>query len=164
MILDFLSRKKAAEFLGISVRTLDRKVRGKILRSHRRGRKIFFLRKDLESFAKIPEPQPSVFSQFPTEKNDEIPKVFSEFLEKLRQDLKEKDSKIIQLNFELGKWQQIAKNSIPLLEVKNIQKNEQEKIKILQKKLKKTEISKFFFVAIAGIAILFLGIILSVFR
>lgn len=159
---DFVTREEAADMLGISTRTLDRYVQRKILRTHRRGRKALFLRPDVESIAS-PEPEKTHFiseETLPQEsslESDMAP--FANLIREMHHEIQKKDGEIAKLSFELGKWQEISKNSIPLLESKKKDDHFSLQIDHLQESLRSARNGRLVFFALFTVSIGILGIL-----
>ena len=131
-----LSRQDVADKLGISTRSVDRYVKSGKLRSKKEGKTIFIHTQDVANLAGeykvqepeviIPENKKSSFQESVSEKTQSLvdPKT-SLALEKiyidLRQEIKQKDATIQDLAIKLWQAQEIAKNSVSLVEFKKSQ-------------------------------------------
>ncbi|QQS59505.1 helix-turn-helix domain-containing protein [Candidatus Peregrinibacteria bacterium] len=158
---NFVTREEAADMLGISTRTLDRYVQRKILRAHRRGRKALFLRPDVESIAS-PEPEKTHFvseeKTLPvTSENDMTP--FANLIREMHHEIQKKDGEIAKLSFELGKWQEISKNSVPLLEAKKRDNDFSLQIDHLQESLQSARNGRLIFFVLFTLSVGILGIL-----
>jgi len=135
-----LTRQDAADTLWVSTRSIDRYIRGGRLRSKKEGKIIYINDNDIENLKNGSEKQEVIIPQKVDKENrqeiretkkeisqkDENTKSESkEVLESIYQDLKQeiqkKDEIIQNLSIQLGKAEEIAKNSISLMEFKKSQ-------------------------------------------
>ncbi len=160
----YITREEAADCLGVSTRTLDRYVRKKILKSHRRGRRTMFLRLDVESVIETPTPQSHVVSEvqetLPTKQDPDIAALVS-LTTKMHHELQQKESEISRLHFQLGKYQEISKNSIPLLEAKNKERIDEKQITTLKREVRSVRSGRFFFFVLSALLLGAVGILSS---
>lgn len=156
------NRKTAAEFLNVSLRTLDRFVQEKRLKSKKIGRFIRFSREDLEkvsfpatrlaqkTFPEIkegPEESPPPIRESPTlfltphEQN-----IYQKLYEELRGEFKEQQKRLEGANYRVGHLEAQLKNAVPLLEFhknqlefKKLETGLKEENEGIKGKIKKTE-------------------------
>jgi excisionase family DNA binding protein len=163
MLETYVSREEAADFLGVSTRTLDRYVRKKILKPHRRGRRTLFLRLDVESLSDVPEPKSHVVAEqkenFLPEKPDPDIAALANLAQEMHRELQKKDQEISQLNFQLGKYQEIAKNSVPLLEARKQEQQQGAALDTMKKKLSSAQKGRMVFFGLFTICLGVIGIL-----
>jgi DNA-binding transcriptional MerR regulator len=162
---EYLAREDAAAFLGISTRTLDRYIQRKILKPHRKGKRMMFLRSDLETLGLAPDPKSQIVAEaemptLPAQPSAEMSALIS-LAQEMHRELKSKDHEIAELNFELGKYQEIAKNSVPLLEAAKRDRVSKDRLEYLQSELYKARFGKYIFLALFGFTLGALGILLN---
>ena len=153
---DFLSREETADRLEISTRTLDRYVRRKLLKPHRRGKRTMFLRADVEALASAPGPQTHVVGgggaeHLPAEQHPQLEALIS-LAQEMHGEIRKKDQEIAHLSFELGKYQEIAKNSVPLLESRKQEVAKEEEIGELKRDLISARFGKQVFLSLFGLS------------
>lgn len=133
-----ITRQEAADKLSVSTRSIDRYIKAWKLRSRKEGKIIYIHSQDIENLiwasqektpeVIIPETKTSYTQDAPRRESvsNEIADTQSRAtLEKiyldLRSEIKQKDSAIQELSLKLGQAQEIAKNSISLVEYKKSQ-------------------------------------------
>jgi excisionase family DNA binding protein len=149
---NLISRSEAASLLGISTRTLDRYVKKKMLKSHRRGRHTMFVREDVEALLEEPAATQSHVVSPSAEKTESLPQslapemtAFAGLIKEMNEQIQTKDMHIAKLNYELGKLQEIAKNSVPLLEMRNEKKEHDSDIRKMEKEIGRAKTGRFLF-------------------
>lgn len=162
---EYLAREDAAAFLGISTRTLDRYIQRRILKPHRKGKRMMFLRDDLETLGLAPDPKSQIVAEtdmpvLPAQPPAEMAALIS-LAQEMHREIKVKDQEIAQLNFELGKYQEIAKNSVPLLEAAQRDRVSKDQLNHLQTELQKARFGKYIFLSLFGFTLGALGILLN---
>ncbi len=161
-VQDYMIREEAARFLDISTRTLDRYVQRKIIKPHRRGKRTMFLRADLEALANTPgaqQPHVSTSSvDVPAEQNPQLAALIA-LAQEMHTEIGKKDQEIKHLSFELGKYQEIAKNSVPLLESRKQELSQRDQISLLERSLLRARFGRQVFVALFGVALGTVGIL-----
>lgn len=148
---NLISRTESASLLGISTRTLDRYVKKKMIKSHRRGRNTMFVRDDVEALLKEPVPSQShVVTN--TSSNSNLPETpavemtaFAGLIKEMNEQIQKKDAHIAHLNYELGKFEEVAKNSVPLLEIRNEKKEHESDVKKLETEVGRAKTGRFLF-------------------
>ena len=132
------TRQEAADILGMSTRSIDRYVKAGKLRSKKEGKIIYIHSQDIENLSgESKEKKPEViftkekvqnYQQASTTQSISQPIQDTQSratLEKiyldLRQEIKQKDQAIQDLALRLGQAQEIAKNSVSLIEFKKSQ-------------------------------------------
>ncbi len=112
-----MTREKAADFLEISTRTLDRYVRSRILPIHKKGRRAVFSKNDLLALQKSPGHKAEIADeQEALVPHQENLAAFAGLLEKMHDEMRRKDDVIFRLNFELGASREREKSMTLLLE------------------------------------------------
>lgn len=186
-----ITRQEAAEKLSISTRSVDRYIKAGKLRSKKEGKIIYIHSGDVENMLGGPaEKKPEVI--IPSESSSYTQKATGQenvtstsvadaqsraTLEKiyidLRSEVKQKDQTIQDLSIKLGQAQEIAKNSVSLIEFKKSQflleeskghlTGELEQVKKeageLQKKLKYEKSTNIMLIAFCVILMLGLGLL-----
>ncbi len=156
-------REDAAQLLEISTRTLDRYVQRKIIKAHRRGKRTMFLRADVDALANTYSAQPHIVGnnlELPAEQNPQLAALIS-LAQEMHGEIGKKNQEISELNFQLGKYQEIAKNSIPLLESRQQQADTAEQIYVLKSNLQKARFGRHVFVALFGLSIGAVGVLIQ---
>jgi len=159
---EYLTREDAANFLGISTRTLDRYVQRKIIKPRRRGRRMMFLRTDLDALANTHDPVSQVIRGDTSLSLEQAPQ-FSTLVglaQEMHREIQKKDQEIAHLHFELGKYQEIAKNSIPLLESSKRDYKNEDRVKNLTRELTNARLGKHIFLSLFGIALGAIGVLI----
>lgn len=147
---DFVTREEAADILEISTRTLDRFVRRRLLRAHRKGRRSYFLAQDIEQLKTV-TPAPEVIEPIEHLSNERsnsteiVPAepqlgsqlhedltALTDLIRDLHSEVIHKDQQIAQLNYQLGSALEKQQNSVPLLESQQQKAADQERINQLQ--------------------------------
>lgn len=158
---EFLTREKAAEFLGVSTRTLDRYVSTKVLPAHRKGRRAVFAKSDLLALQKSPGQKPEISEDqqehFPVKQNENLT-ALANLLEKMHDEIRRKDDVIFRLNFELGAAREKEKTAIPLLE--SGEKNA-EKIKRLEETLFSARVMRTLFFGLFALSLGVIGVLVN---
>lgn len=152
----YISRPEAAKLLDVSLRTLDRYVRKKNMRTKRSGRNILIVREDILQMVKRPVLESEVVSSHNGSENtseqrrNEIPSadlstsgetnsVVRQFLEDYRQQLAAKDQKIEVLQYRVGELESQLKTSVPLLEHTTSASKKDKKLQESQMKVQNLE-------------------------
>ena len=118
---NLISRQQASDLLGVSTRTLDRYVKARKLKAHKRGRATMFVREDVEAMLSA-EPQPQIETAAIAVKDEQFSNQLeglTELVGKMHNELTKKNQQIAQLNYQLGEAQQKLEHSIPLLQAQN---------------------------------------------
>jgi hypothetical protein len=147
--------------LGVSTRTLDRYVRKRVLKAHRRGRRTMFVKDDIEAINEVPTANSHVVNEeqnLPAEPQPDI-SALANLAQEMHREIQMKDHEISQLNFQLGKYQEIAKNSVPLLEAEKKDRNEQKKVDGLNHRINTLKRSRFVFLVLFAISLAIIGIL-----
>ncbi len=158
---DYLTREEAAQDLEISTRTLDRYVQRKIIKPHRRGKRTMFMRSDIQALANTPNPQTHVVdssASLPVEQNPQLQALIS-LAQEMHGEIRKKDQEIAHLSFELGKYQEIAKNSVPLLESRKQEIAKDEQISHLQRDLIGARLGRYVFLSLFGLSLGAVGVL-----
>jgi len=126
-----ITRQQAAELLNMSTRSIDRYIRAGKLRSKKDGKIIYIHEADIDNIASgWKKKQEVIVPHQETVEKKESTKIVSNqntssALEKvyidLREEMKRKDSAIQELSIRLGRAEEIAKNSVSLIEFKKSQ-------------------------------------------
>ncbi len=124
-----ITREQASEELNMSTRSIDRYIRSGKLRSKKEWKIVYIHQSDIEKLQWKNSHQEIIVkdknikktsSWF--EKKEIIPQSHNSHLDQvyydLKNELKEKDFEIKKLNIEIGKMQEIVKNSISLIDYK----------------------------------------------
>jgi predicted site-specific integrase-resolvase len=136
------TRQAAADILGISTRSIDRYVKAGKLRCKKEGKIIYIHSQDIQNLSGIPAdkktevifPKEQVSSytqkvtpsvemkthQWESQENQSRATLEKIYLD-LRQEIKQKDQALQELSLRLGQAQEIAKNSVSLIEFKKSQ-------------------------------------------
>lgn len=163
---NLIGRSEAASLLSISTRTLDRYVKKKMLKSHRRGRHTMFVRSDVEALLEEPTAtQSHVVSQKikatpPDVISPEIT-AFAGLIKEMNEQIQTKDMHIAKLNYELGKLQEITKNSVPLLEIRNEKQEHQNDLQRLEKEIGRAKTGRFLFFILFVLSLGAVGILVN---
>lgn len=159
-----MTREEAAEILGISTRTLDRYVRKKMLKPHRRGRRTMFVRIDVESLMEAPATRSHVVSH--SQPNETLPDTpspdmtaFAGLIREMNEQIQKKDAHIAHLNFEMGKLQESVHNSVPLLEMRNEKESHQQHVIELQEEVGKAKTGRLLFFILFAVSAGVIGIL-----
>lgn len=165
---ELLTREETAQFLQISTRTLDRYVRKKILKPRKDGRRTVFRRVEVEALAETPGEQPHIVSESKSKETspdtpDKNILALANLAQEMHRELKEKDEQIANLNYELGKYQEMSKNSIPLLAMEQKERNDQEKLTNVRSELHEAKTWRSVYLVLFGISLAVIGIILNYF-
>ncbi|MDD2908029.1 MAG: helix-turn-helix domain-containing protein [Candidatus Gracilibacteria bacterium] len=133
------TRQEAADMLGISTRSIDRYVKSGRLRSKKDGKVVYIKLSDLENLISggmvnqeiiVEKKQASNKSNnneayFSTSKEVDFPSniknQMDEVYDDLRNEIKEKDVVIRELSIRVGRAEEIAKNSVSLIDFKKSQ-------------------------------------------
>jgi excisionase family DNA binding protein len=127
------TRQEAAEMLSISTRSVDRYIKAGKLRSKKDGKIVFVKWSDVETLmwggkstqeVIVPQTQQTNTStqtvatkEAHTESNHMLETVYTD----LKTEIKQKDETILNLSQQLGRAEEIAKNSVSLIEFKKSQ-------------------------------------------
>jgi len=121
------TREQASSILGLSTRSIDRYIRAGKLRAKKEGKIVYIHADDIENFSGntrqeiLQSPPKNTQENLQTEvslpKSDDIGKIF----EVMQSQIAKKDQEIASLNMELGKMQEVVKNSISLVEFRKSQ-------------------------------------------
>lgn len=136
-----LGRKEAADFLDISTRTLDRYVKdGKVNFQKKKG-KILFAKEDLAHLnSKTQAHHLHVVSSVdPSPRQDLVqsaPQKYKILWEQAQNEIKEKETMLLEMNRRLGYVEAELKNSVPLLESQNSEQYLQKKLETTEQELK----------------------------
>ena len=126
------TRQEAAEVLAISTRSLDRYVKAGKLRSKKKGKIVYIKNQDVDKMAGKHKSKPQVIVSNSTSNKENIKTVvaggeindggsLSAIYTDLRKEMKHKDEMIQNLSIRLGRAEEIAKNSVNLVEFKKSQ-------------------------------------------
>lgn len=129
-----ITREEAASLLKISTRSIDRYIRSGKLRSQKEWKIVYIHEDDVNNFLwgnalkqEVIIPQPSwetapqnhtISQQVWFSKTDEN---FSLIFDKLRHEIKLKDDEIKTLSVQIGKMEEVVKNSISIIDFKKTQ-------------------------------------------
>ncbi|NUJ98227.1 helix-turn-helix domain-containing protein [Candidatus Gracilibacteria bacterium] len=129
-----LTRQEAADVLNISTRSVDRYIKAGKLRSKKDGKIIYINNNDIESMKNnglnqeviIPikvdkEDREEIIQTKAIQQEKQSEKILTTIYEDLRQEIQKKDDIIQTLSLRLGKAEEIAKNSISLMDFKKSQ-------------------------------------------
>lgn len=126
-----LTREDAADILGVTTRSIDRYVKSGKLRSEKDGKVVYINEDDVETIKTGGKAKQEVITPNKTEKmtpkstiktdSKAVSKEINNIYEDLKWEIKEKDKRISELSFKLGKMEEIAKNSISMIEFKKSQ-------------------------------------------
>ena len=175
-----ITREEAASVLNISMRTLDRYTKNGKLRTHLSpGRNILIHEKDLEKFVPTEKEKRknSTSNKSATPKKKAAPKienvpraeavevktenveekVFRELYEETSKDLKQKQEKLEAASFRVGQLEAQLKNSVPLLEHKQQEKEMLSESSRLKEKLVTSILKGWIFLGLAILAIVIAG-------
>ncbi|MDD3145239.1 MAG: helix-turn-helix domain-containing protein [Candidatus Gracilibacteria bacterium] len=129
------TRQEAADMLGISTRSIDRYVKAGRLRSKKDGKVVYINLSDLENLISggtvkqeiIVEKKQATNNEqyFSSSKEVDFPSnnknLLDEVYDDLRNEIKEKDLIIRELSIRVGRSEEIAKNSVSLIDFKKSQ-------------------------------------------
>jgi len=127
------TRNEAAEILAISTRSLDRYVKAGKLRSKKKGKIVYIKTEDVDKMAwKHKTKQQVIINSGSTKSKENIKTVvaggeannwwtLSAIYADLRREIKQKDELIQNLSVRVGRAEEIAKNSVNLVEFKKSQ-------------------------------------------
>ena len=126
------TRQEAADALAISTRSLDRYVKAGKLRSKKKGKIVYIKTEDVDKIAGKHSSKPQVIVANNTQTKENIRTVatggeintggtLSAIYTDLRKEIKQKDEMIQNLSIRLGRAEEIAKNSVNLVEFKKSQ-------------------------------------------
>lgn len=135
-----LTRQEAADSLWVSTRSIDRYIRGGKIRSKKEGKIIYINDADIENLKNGSEKQEVIIPQKIDKENrqgkkevkkeidqkykspiSESKEVLENIYKDLKQEIQKKDEIIQNLSLQLWKAEEIAKNSISLMEFKKSQ-------------------------------------------
>jgi hypothetical protein len=139
----FITRQEAASLLHVSLRTLDRYIRRKKIKTKREGKNVFILENDVLTLIQdIPVEQEIYKDSLGEDLSDAreekkeyalVPEsatiIFKKLFEEAQRQIEKKEEKIEMLNYKLGQMEAKLKQSIPLLEHKEATLDTTEKIK-----------------------------------
>lgn len=136
-----ITRESAAETLWVSVRSIDRYVKGWKLRAEKEWKIVLINSDDVEALKKWPSKKQQIIQPKEVIKEEivsstEISTELNTIYDDLKQTIEEKDMKISELSFKLGKMEEVVKNSISMLEFKSSQLKLEEAKEITESKLK----------------------------
>ena len=127
------TRQEAAEMLNISTRSVDRYIKSGKLRSKKEGKIVFVKWSDVETIMGgwkstqeviVPQTQqtnPSTQSVATKEAHTESSHILETVYTDLKSEIKQKDETILNLSQKLWRAEEIAKNSVSLIEFKKSQ-------------------------------------------
>ncbi len=125
------TRAEAAEVLAISTRSLDRYVKAGKLRSKKKGKIVYIKNEDVDKMAGKHKSKPQVIvgntnnktttKSVATSQDINNSPTLSAIYTDLRKEAKQKDELIQNLSIRLGRAEEIAKNSVNLVEFKKSQ-------------------------------------------
>jgi uncharacterized membrane protein len=122
-----------------------------------------FLRSDVESLLETPSQKPHVIPgdqrALPAKENENV-SALVKLTHEMHHELKKKETEIVRLSFELGKFQEIASNSVPLLEAKTREHDDEEKMNTLKKQVHSARFGRLLFFILFSIASGVIGILL----
>lgn len=127
---------------------------------------MMFLRADLEGMRLVPEPKSHVvYSELepnllPAEPPAELTALIG-LVQGMHHELQAKDREIANLNFELGKYQEVAKNSVPLLEAAKKDQAKSEQLEQLKRELSSAHFGKYVFLSLFGLTLGALGVLIN---
>ena len=148
------TRQEAAEILWVSTRSVDRYIRAGKLRSKKDGKIIYIHKSDIDNLSGASKPQQEVIvsnKEKPTETTLSTNTNSTWSLERiyidLREEIKKKDNTIQELALRLWRAEEVAKNSVTLIDFKKSQFLLEESKTFLNKevadlKQEKTELAK----------------------
>ncbi len=136
-----LTRNEAAESLNVSIRSIDRYIKSGKIRIKKEGKIIYLHQSDVENLGDIGETRqqeviiPQDKGSYTQKKNEENPQTQERSLSQernthialekiyldLKHEIKEKDKTIQDLSLRLWQAQEIAKNSVSIIEFKKSQ-------------------------------------------
>jgi len=139
----FITRQEAASLLHVSLRTLDRYIRRKKIKTKREGKNVLILEKDILPLVQNIPVEQEVYQDSSgdvvpdTREEDKeyalVPQstaiLFKRLFEEAQRQIEKKEEKIEMLNYKLGQMEAKLKQSIPLLEHKESTLDATEKIK-----------------------------------
>ncbi|MCP4523246.1 MAG: helix-turn-helix domain-containing protein [Candidatus Gracilibacteria bacterium] len=122
------TRQEAAELLGISTRSIDRYIKSGKLRSKKDGKIVYVKGSDVDTLLgggktqevivpKKPKEEKTIITKKQTESSPMLETIYSD----LKNEIKNKDNTIQELSQKLGRVEEIAKNSVSLIEFKKSQ-------------------------------------------
>lgn len=113
-----------------------------------------------------PEPKSHVVT--PEEKENRLPEkqnpditALANLAQEMHREIQKKDNEIAQLNFQLGKYQEITKNSVPLLEARKKDEEKAVTIAKIRKDLYSAQSGRLLFVALFAISLGIIGILVN---
>ena len=122
------TRSEAAEILSISTRSLDRYVKAGKLKAKKKWKIVYIKTEDVDKMSGTHVAKPNVIVQDIPQSTQVTPaqthqdsNTLSHIYSDLRQEVKQKDELIQTLSVRLGRAEEIAKNSINLVEFKKSQ-------------------------------------------
>ena len=122
------TRQEAAEILWVSTRSVDRYIRAGKLRSKKDGKIIYIHKSDIDNLSGASKPQQEVIvssKEKPTETTLSTNTNSTWSLERiyvdLREEIKKKDNTIQELALRLWRAEEVAKNSVTLIDFKKSQ-------------------------------------------
>lgn len=124
-----ITREDAAVKLNLSTRSIDRYIKSGKLRSQKDGKIVYIHKEDVENFwwathqqeVIVPSQKTSHLKETSLSQTPEYSKQIWVIFDTLRQEIKIKDDEIKHLSLQLGKMEEITKNSISLIEFKKTQ-------------------------------------------
>jgi hypothetical protein len=143
----YITRQEAATMLHVSLRTLDRTIRRKKLKTKRDGKNLLILENDILLLIKDIPIEQEIYKGTTIENGREladeqkeyaiIPEsttiIFKKLFEEAQRQIEKKEEKIEMLNYKLGQIEAKLKQSIPLLEHKQSYVSKEEIIKEQEK-------------------------------
>ncbi|MBW7954413.1 helix-turn-helix domain-containing protein [Candidatus Gracilibacteria bacterium] len=177
-----ITREEASLKLNLSTRSIDRYIKSGKLRSKKDGKIVYIHQDDIDNFLGLGEKKQVIIEDkinlmenqtineksLSNNKNNDFGVIF----DKLKFEIKIKDDEIKELNKQIGKMEEVVKNSISLIEFKKNQflleesknsltsdvSNLKKEIEYSEKKLK--EEKKLTLILIITTIILFLGLVI----
>jgi len=116
-----ITRQDAADILWVSTRSVDRYVKSWKLRSQKDGKIIYIHSEDIENTERKSREFFENQSETRVQKATETPAALEKIYHDLRSEIKIKDQAIQDLSLKLGQAQEIAKNSVSIVEFKKSQ-------------------------------------------
>jgi len=124
-----ITREKASEILNLSTRSIDRYIKSWKLRSIKKWKIVYINNEDVENLSKKPNNKQVIITKNKDNdinQNNDLYKKIDEsnilkIYDSIKNQIKEKDSEIMNLNKKIWSMEEIIKNSIPIIEFKKSQ-------------------------------------------
>lgn len=141
------TREEAAEVLGVSVRSVDRYIKSWKLRAEKEWKSVMIHKEDIDALKKWPSTKQEIITPkrkvetvdenvTTTAISTEIKEELTWIYDDLKNTIEEKDLKIAELSFKLGKMEEVVKNSISMIEFNKSQLKLEEAKEVTENKLK----------------------------